>query len=263
MSLLNDSESDSLIELENINVLFDLKRAKNNSLKDSFVSFVQNPLETLFSAEDIFHCLKYINLSIKPGDNIGLLGKNGSGKTTLCQVLTGNLKPNDGKINRNCTIRSVYHSTGYLFPELNGIENAKILARLLYPHVTLKELKEISEEAILFSELGIFSEVPVKNYSKGMATRLLLSLITSMPAEFLIMDEIFDGADQFFMEKFTPRLENIIKKSKSTLFINHDVSILKKYCNRVIVLNAGEIFYDGPSLKGFFYYDHQNWLKTT
>jgi ABC-type polysaccharide/polyol phosphate transport system ATPase subunit len=260
MKSLKSSDDQLLVELVKINVLFDLKRIKHNSIKDLVVSFTQKPLDTIFSREDIFHCLKNISISIKNGDHIGLLGRNGSGKTTLCQVLSGNIHPNEGSISRNCKIRSVYHSTTHLFPELSGRENAKILTRLLYPSVSKLELKEISEESISFSDLGIFANAPIKTYSKGMSTRLLLSLVTARPSELLIMDELFDGADQFFMDKFTPRLESIIQRSNSTLFINHDINLLKKYCNRIIVLNEGEVCFDGMPLKGFYFYENQNWL---
>lgn len=261
MKSLNNFEQNSLAELNNINVIFDLNRQCNDSAKNLFVRFIQNPFEYIFSTDNEFHCLKNVSLSIKEGDRIALLGKNGSGKTTLCHVLSRSLYPSAGSLKLNCKVRSVYHSTSHLFPELSGRENAKVLARLLYPSVSVADLNEITNEVISFSELGTFANAPIKTYSKGMAARMLLSLVTALPSDLLIMDELFDGADQFFMDKFTPRFEKVIGKSKATLFVNHDTAILKKYCSRVIVLNEGKIEYDGPPAKGFFFYENQLWLQ--
>jgi ABC-type polysaccharide/polyol phosphate transport system ATPase subunit len=98
--------------------------------------------------------------------------------------------------------------------------------------------------------------VPIKNYSKGMSTRLSLSLVTSRAAELLIMDEVFDGADQFFLEKFAPRLERTVFESKSSLFISHNADILKKYCNRAVVIHNGKLVFDGAVTKGLFFYQN-------
>ena len=259
MNLLKKSNPQQLIKLSKVNLVFELSRTSSDSLKDVFIKVLKNPIDFIFSNNDVFHCLKNVSFSINEGDRIALLGRNGSGKTSLCHLITGNLKPTLGAVERSCQVRSVYSTTAQLFPELSGIENAKVVARLLYPHLSEQELITIVDEAILFSELDTFSNAPIKTYSKGMSARLILSLVTALPADLLIMDELFDGADQFFMEKFEPRLKHIIEKSKATLFINHDISFLKEHCNQVIVLNEGEISYTGSPIKGFFYYQNKNW----
>lgn len=252
----NSKDSKPLLVLKNINLAYDLHLQKDNSLKDVFVNFFKNPMKRLFTANDVFHCLKGISFSIREGDRIAILGKNGSGKTSLCNLITGNFGPTFGEIERGCEIRCVYSSINHLFPELTGRENAKIIAKLIYSDLNSKELEELTNEAIHFSEINDFIDVPIKNYSKGMSTRLTLSLVTARPAELLIMDELFDGADQFFMEKFNPRLEKIINDSKSSIFISHNRDVLQKHCNRGIVVQKGEVVFDGPINKAIFYYQN-------
>lgn len=258
MNLSKDSKT-PLAELRKVHLTFSISKTETNTLKESFINFLRNPVDIIFASDNIFQCLQNINLKINDGDRIGLLGKNGSGKTSLCHLLTGNIRPTLGEATRNCKIRSIFSSTSHLYPDLSGRENARVMARLLYPYLGDKELINVANESIAFAELGQFSDVAVKNYSKGMSSRLLLSLLTTLPAELLIMDELFDGADQFFMEKFSPRLESIIEQSNAILFVNHNLEFLKKYCNRIIVLHNGEIFFDGLPQKGFFCYQSQSW----
>jgi ABC-type polysaccharide/polyol phosphate transport system ATPase subunit len=250
------NQEQALIELTNVHLAFDLHVQRFSSVKDLFVDFFQHPLITLTRPKDIFICLNDISFSIREGDRIAILGKNGSGKTSLCHLISGNFRPVRGTIERQCQVRSIFSTNTYLFPDLTGKENAKVLGRLLYPNLSTNDLVKIVDEAIEFAEIKEFENVPIKNYSKGMAARLILSLFTSSAAELLIMDEVFDGADQFFLEKFYPRLEDTILKSKSTLFISHNVDILTKHCNRAIVLHKGKIIFDGGIAKGIFCYQN-------
>jgi ABC-type polysaccharide/polyol phosphate transport system ATPase subunit len=256
MNLYKNYDRKVLLDLEKLNLAFDLQKTNSTTLKDSFINLFKSPLSNFFSRNDMFHCLKNINLQVYEGDRIGLVGKNGAGKTSLCHIFAGNFMPTSGKISRYCQIRSVFSANSQLFPELTGGENAFIVARLLYPFLSDIEIKEITLESIVFSELEEFQDVAIKNYSKGMAARLFLSLITARATELLILDEVFDGSDLFFKQKFAPRLENILEKSKAAIFINHDTKMLKAHVNRVIVLNKGEITFDGNPTKGFFLYEN-------
>lgn len=173
--------------------------------------------------------------------------------------MVGNYTPTTGLVTHNCKIRSVFTTNPQIYPELTGAENAQLSSlQLLYPEATDILLTKLVNESISFAELEKFSDVAIKSYSKGMLTRLFLSIITAYPAEILILDEAFDGADEFFKEKFSPRLENIINLSKATIFINHDSEMLKRHVNRVIVMDKGEVIFDGNPTKGFFYYKSLN-----
>ena len=211
-----------------------------------------NHLET----PDFFTCLSGITLQVKPGDRLAILGRNGSGKTSLCYLMTKHLYPTHGEISINAKIRAIYSNSTLPFPELSGLDNAKLFARLLYQNLRDNELEEIVIEAFNFSELNQFKNVAIKNYSRGMTSRLILSLITARVAELMIIDEIFDGADQFFMEKFHHRLSSLLKNTNATIFISHDANILRKYCNRAIVIKDGKIAFEGPLEKAIFYYQN-------
>ena len=254
MNLYKTYSNNELINLSNINLGFDLKKTNQSSVKDSFIKIIQSPLEFLFSKNDMFHCLQNINFNISEGDLIGLIGRNGAGKTSLCQVISKNIFPTSGTLSVNCEIRGVFSANPQIFPELSGKENAKIVSRLLYPKLSRDEINLIALESLNFAGLKEFEDVPIKKYSKGMSSRLFLSLVTARPTDLLILDEVFDGTDIFFKEKFLPRLENIIKLSKASIFINHDIGMLQKIVNRVVVLEKGKIVFDGNPIKGFFYY---------
>lgn len=258
MNLSKNFSANALVTLTNINLAFDLQKTNSLTLKDSFINFCKSPIQNLFSTNNMYHCLKNISFSIQEGDKIGIIGKNGAGKTSLCHIIAGNYLPISGKIDRHCKIRSVFNANPQIFPELSGKENAQLVSRLLYPELSQKSLYKIVEESITFSELEDFKDVAIKNYSKGMSTRLFLSLITALPTDLLILDEVFDGADEFFKIKFQSRLQNIIEASKATIFINHDSYMLKRYINRAIVIDQGEIVFDGNPLKGFFLYQSKN-----
>jgi ABC-type polysaccharide/polyol phosphate transport system ATPase subunit len=101
------------------------------------------------------------------------------------------------------------------------------------------------EEAIEFSELGHFIDVPFNQYSKGMQSRLLLSLISSQPADILILDEVFDGADIFFQKKLAERMKSFIQKAGATIFVSHSLAQIKEVCNKVLVIHNGKVRFFG------------------
>ena len=127
--------------------------------------------------------------------------------------------------------------------------SADILYEFLFPNLG-SEKKQIIEEALQFSELGDFLDVPYKFYSNGMQTRLCLSLISALPSELLILDEVFDGADQFFRKKISARVKNMIEKSGVVVFVSHSNEQILEVCNRVIILSHGRIVFDGLPQEG-------------
>ena len=153
------------------------------------------------------------------------------------------MQPQMGTIETTKEVRAVFDTGTGVIPELTGRENAYLLARLFYP--AMKDLRPIVEEAIEFSELGHFIDVPFMNYSKGMQSRILLSLISSIPSEILILDEVFDAADIFFQNKFASRMKKFIASAGATIFVSHSIEQIRQVCNHVILLNKGKIHFSG------------------
>lgn len=232
-----------LIEVKNLDLAFPLRTYKNSTVRDVVLSTLKNPI-SLFKEENAFHALKNINFQVTAGERIGLLGVNGAGKSTLCRCLSGFYTPPKGEIIRRGNVRALFESSLAMFPELSGRENLKVLAEIFYDYKTCN-LPKIIEESIEFSELGDFIEAPIKTYSKGMLLRLSLSLLSALPTDILILDEVFDGADEFFREKLSRRIKNLIDNSGVVIFVSHQDIQLLEVCTRVLLINNGSIIYDG------------------
>lgn len=246
---MNSTEdSDSLLEVKNIKVFFELEHYLNQGVRDLFVDMVSHPMDFFFKQKELFYVLNDVSFSIKRGMRLGILGVNGSGKTTLCRCIAGMMSPQLGKIKTSADIRAIFDTGTGVMPELTGRENAFLLARLFFP--TILDLKPIVDESLEFSELGHFADIPFKQYSKGMQSRLILSLISAQNTDILILDEVFDGADIFFQKKLAGRMQNFIQKANATLFVSHSIDQIRQVCNQVMVLDKGRIHYFGELEKG-------------
>jgi len=229
-----------------------LDRYPINSLKEKFTKLITQPIRSLISSQDRLHIIKDLNLTLNKGDRLGIIGVNGSGKTSLCRCITGMYQPHSGEVNLYGEVRAIFDTAIGIQFELTGRENAYLLGKLIYPHV--QNLKTIIEEALDFSELDHFLDTPFKHYSKGMQMRLCLSVISALPSDILILDEVFDGADLFFQEKIAQRVMNMIKNSSTVIFVSHSPQQIKLVCNRIIVLNENEKVFDGAVDDGIDFY---------
>ncbi|MFA6237020.1 MAG: ATP-binding cassette domain-containing protein [Bacteriovorax sp.] len=241
-----------VLDIQNLKLAFPLRLITTSSVRDVFISTMMGPFSKKYD-RNYFLALNDINLKIYEGDRIGLIGVNGSGKSTLCRCISGFYKPQDGKIERKGKIRALFESSIGLYPELSGRENARILAEIYYPEY-LSTLDEIISESLDFSELKEFIDAPIKTYSKGMMVRLTLSLLSAKPADLLILDEVFDGADEFFREKLSERIKLLIENSNSVIFVSHYEAQVQSVCNRAILISEGTILHDGDIAKAYAIY---------
>lgn len=187
--------------------------------------------------------LRDISFSIKGGERVGLIGTNGAGKTTLLRTMSGIYEPVSGHLRIEGHISSLLDPSVGMNPELTGRENIRL--RCYIDGVPHKQMNEIEEKVIEFSELGSYIDLPVKTYSSGMNLRLGFGLITAIDPQILLMDEWFMTGDEGFMLKATHRLENIVKKSQILIISTHSPQILIKWCNRIIWLEQGFLKMDG------------------
>jgi ABC-type polysaccharide/polyol phosphate transport system ATPase subunit len=243
------------MEIQNLNVVFRLQFFKDLNLRDTFIRYAKNPLELLNPDKEVFHVLQNINLKVNKGDRIGLIGKNGAGKTTLLRCIAGMYHQTSGEIKIEGEVRAIFDTALGIQPELSGRENAKLLSLMMFPHH--KNLPLLVEEALSFSGLDHFLDVPFKNYSKGMQAKLSLSLISASPCDLLILDEVFDGADKEFQGKISKRVLNMIEKSGAVIFVSHSDDQIRKACNRVIVIDDHQIKFDGEVEEGLKFYNQK------
>lgn len=132
--------------------------------------------------------------------------------------------------------RAIFHSSPLLFPDLSGRDNAELALDLIFPILDRKEKRALLKEVIEFSELKEQIHARYRTFSTGMQTRLMLSLVTCRPAELLILDEVFDGADIFWREKAAKRTETLIEQSSALLFVSHSPELIKHVCRSAWVL---------------------------
>lgn len=254
-----------ILEVSNLYLSFDLELQKGHTIRDVFVNIFNHPFQSLLGRSEIHPVLEDINLTLKKGDKVALIGENGSGKTSLCRCIAGMILPQQGKIERRGNIQAIFSTASAIHFSLTGRENAYLLGELIFPTATSEELKEVIEEALVFSELGKFLEAPFFTYSRGMQARLFLSVVTAMPTELLILDEVYDGADEFFQVKMQDRMNKVIEKSGAVLFISHNAELVGQVCNRAYVLHETKCIYDGQNVaKGLALYKslHYGGYKT-
>ncbi len=243
-----------ILRVEDLNLVFKVRPHPFWSWRDAFTQAVRNPLEVLLTEPDRLHILKDVSLTLRRGDRVGLLGANGIGKTTLCRCIAGIYAPTSGKVVMNGRLRAVFDTAVGIQPELTGMENARLLAELIFPQSDY-DREELVQESTRFSELGKYLDVPYRLYSNGMQARLCLSLISSLPCDLLILDEVFDGADAFFREKISARILRMISASGAVIFVSHSAEQILRVCNRLIVIGDGRIAHDGDVGAGLALYE--------
>ncbi len=248
------STSDLILDIKNLSLSFKIEYFKHDGLRDHFISMLKNPIVKLLQKSDRLKVLDEISLQVRKGERLGIIGVNGAGKTTLCRCINEMIYPDYGSIKVNGTKRAIFNSAIGILPELTGRENAELLAAILYPELSTRELEEILADSIEFSELGHFIDTPYKNFSKGMQARLCLSLISAKGCDLLILDEVYDGADEFFRRKIVDRIHRLISSSGAVILVSHNPEQILSSCNRLVLLNNAKIEFDGAVEEGMSVY---------
>jgi ABC-type polysaccharide/polyol phosphate transport system ATPase subunit len=187
----------------------------------------------------VVRALDQVDLELRDGDRIGLIGHNGSGNTTLLRVLSGVYPPSAGEATISGTISSFTDITLGMDPEATGWEN--ILFRCAFMGLSFKEAERLSPAIADFCELGEYLNLPTRTYSSGMFLRLAFAISTSIHPDILIMDEMIASGDAQFIDKATRRLHELVDKSKILAIASHDMSMVQDICNKAIWMEHGAI----------------------
>lgn len=185
------------------------------------------------------NCIDKINLTINSGDVIGLYGPNGSGKTTLLRTIAGGYTPMSGKISSHGVINNLIETGMGIDFESTGIDN--IMLYLLMLNIPTNEIEAVTNKIIEFSELSDAIYNPVKTYSTGMIMRLTFSIVTSISADIILLDEWLSVGDEKFQEKAEKRMTEITSKASIIVIASHNLAMLRNICNRIIYLDKGVI----------------------
>ncbi len=195
------------------------------------------------------HALKNINLSIKKGESVGVIGRNGAGKSTFLKLIAGVSFPTSGQVSVKGKVTPLIELGAGFHPELTGKENIFLNGVILGMDEAylVNKFKEIVD----FSEIPMnFIYTPVKYYSSGMYMRLAFSVAVFTRPEILLIDEILAVGDMAFQNKCLAKMEEFKKQETTIIFVSHSMENIKKFCNRVIYLKDGKVEYDGNVERG-------------
>ena len=229
-------KKDVAIKVTDMTKTFKLYSDKPNTLKERIVRGWKNKPE-------IRTVLNDINLEIKKGETVALIGVNGSGKSTLLKLMTKIIYPNMGKVETNGKLTSLLELGAGFHPDFTGRENIYFNAAIF--GLTKQEIDKRLQDIIDFSELGNFIDSPVRTYSSGMYMRLAFSVAINVDAEILLIDEILAVGDQHFSDKCFAKLEELSASDKTIVIVSHSLPAIRTLCKRAVWINNGVIAKDG------------------
>ncbi len=225
-----------MIKINNVSMRFNLGIEKNFSLKLFFINLFKHKNK---ESKKEFWALKDINLEVNKGEVVGFVGCNGAGKSTLLKVVAGVMKPTKGTVERYGNICPMIELGAGFDMDLTAKENIYLNGAIL--GYSKDFINQKMDEIIEFSELKDFINVPVKNFSSGMVTRLAFSIATIVEPEILIVDEVLSVGDIAFKQKSEKKMKNMISKGTTVLFVSHDITQIRELCNTVVWLENGSI----------------------
>jgi ABC-type polysaccharide/polyol phosphate transport system ATPase subunit len=243
-----------LIKLQDVTISFPIYSASSRSLKNRVMASATGGRIGLRQDKHLLvQALDNVSLEIEHGDKVGLVGHNGAGKTTLLRVLAGIYEPMVGHVALNGSVTPLFDLTVGIDPECTGYEN--IILRGLYMGLTKQDVLERLNEVAEFTELGDFLNLPVRTYSAGMQARLAFAMATCIEPEILLLDEGIGAGDAGFLAKANERLDNFIHKAGILVFASHSQDLIRRMCNKVLIMEHGRILWRGEVNEGLKAYN--------
>lgn len=226
------------IEVKNMTKVFNVYFDKANTLKEKLLFWKRGNKE-------VRTVLKDINVEIKKGETVALIGTNGSGKSTLLKLMTKIIYPTKGTVQTKGKLTSLLELGAGFHPDFSGRENIYFNASIF--GLSKKEIDKRLDDIIAFSELEEFIDNPVRTYSSGMYMRLAFSVAINVDADILLIDEILAVGDQHFQDKCFKKLESLRDSNKTIVIVTHSLESVKKLCNRAIWIKDGSVREDGDT----------------
>lgn len=232
------NEKENRIIVDHVYKDFTVYFDKANSVKEKLLFWNRNKNEKR-------EVLKDVNLTIKNGEAVALIGVNGSGKSTLLKLMTKIIYPTKGKITVNGKLTSLLELGAGFHPDFSGRENIYFNASIF--GLTKKQIDDRLEQIIEFSELQDFIDNPVRTYSSGMFMRLAFAVAINVDADILLVDEILSVGDQHFQQKCLNKMKELKAEGKTMVFVTHSLGSARELCDRAVWLNKGKIQLDGET----------------
>ncbi len=187
----------------------------------------------------LFFALHDVTFTVRRGETIGIVGTNGSGKSTLLKILAGVTVPTSGTVKLNGKVSALLELGAGFNPEYNGLENIALNATMM--GYSKEEMEQLREGIINFADIGEYINQPVKNYSSGMFARLAFAVAISVEPEILIVDETLSVGDMRFQIKCMDRMKAMMENGTTILYVSHDTNSVRRFCQRVLWINNGEL----------------------
>lgn len=238
------------IEVRNLSKVYHLYNRSSDRIRETF-----SIKKKKYSRDH--YALKNINLSIKHGESVGIVGTNGSGKSTLLKLVTGVVSPTEGEIETGGKIAALLELGAGFNPEYTGIENIYLNGTMM--GYTQEEMKKRVPDIVEFADIGEFMEQPVKSYSSGMFARLAFAVSINVEPDILIVDEALSVGDTRFQVKCIDKMRELQEKGTTILFVTHAIEQIKRFCTRAIWIKNGELIEDGEASQVVDLYD--NYMK--
>ncbi len=233
---------DNAIVVSDVSMKFRLNRQKVDSLKEYVIRRLKGQL-----TYDEFWALKGISVSVKRGENLGIIGLNGSGKSTLLKIIAGVFRPTSGKVEINGDMAPLIELGAGFDTQLTARENVFLNGAVLgYSRAFMNER---FDEIIDFAELEDFVDVPVQNFSSGMVARLGFAIATLVRSEILIVDEILSVGDFQFQQKCKARMREMMSKGTTVLYVGHAANIVREICDKALWLDHGSVRMYGGAIE--------------
>ena len=234
---MKENDNEIAIKVDHVYKSFNIYYDRANTLKERMLFFARN------KRREKREVLKDINLEIKKGETVALIGVNGSGKSTLLKLMTQIIFPNKGTIATKGKLTSLLELGAGFHPDFSGRENIYFNSSIF--GLTKKEIDARLDQIIEFSELKDFIDNPVRTYSSGMYMRLAFSVAINVDADILLIDEILSVGDQHFQEKCFNKMRELKKEGKTMVFVTHSMESVKNLCDRAVWLYDGKVRMDG------------------
>lgn len=222
------------VDVQNVSMHFNMASENINSLREYLTKLSK---KQLFYKD--FIAVNNLSFQVKKGEIFGIVGTNGSGKSTLLKMIAGVLTPTTGKITTNGKIAPLIELGAGFDAELTGRENIYLNGAILgYSEAFIDEHYE---EIIEFAEIGEFIDMPLKNYSSGMVSRIAFAIATAVKPDILIADEILSVGDFRFQEKCMKRIRRLMEEGATILLVSHSVEQIRSICNRALWIEKGQL----------------------
>ena len=221
------------IIVDNVSMKFNLSKEKVDSLKDYIIKSIKKEIKY-----NEFWALQNVSFTVEKGDRVGILGLNGAGKSTLLKVIAGVFKPTEGSVTKHGKMVPLLELGAGFDQQYTGKENIYLYGAML--GYSKEFIDEKYDEIVKFSELKDFIDVPIKNYSSGMKSRLGFSIATVVSPKILILDEVLSVGDAKFRKKSEKKVLSMFDSGVTVLFVSHSLAQVQRICNKAMILEKGK-----------------------